>query len=473
MYSITINGVDRTGDILAESIDIDDQINDQVNTCNLMMIDRSGGGIPAVDQEIIITLASGDKLFAGRVLSVNINQYEYGVPKISLTCVDYTRDLDKMLAHIAYEDKTDKYIIEDLIATYCAGSGITTDNVIEDATISSIVFNYVQLSEVLRQLCDLTGNNWYIDYDKDIHYFPLTQEAAPFNITASGNEFKNLVINRDGSQLKNRIYVRGGTKLSDPTTYSVKGDGSMIKFVLPDKPHAVTVTVNGSAKTVGIKNVHLSGYDFYLNFEEKYLEQDSGGSVLTTSDTLEVTYSYDIPILIAQEDTASIAASGVHEYAIFDTQIATTDAARARAIAELTDYANSIIEGSFTTMTTGFHSGQYLTITHSGYGLTGDAYIIQKVNAQAVGNGVFEYHITLASAKTMGIIRFLIETLENNRNLIQLDPNEVVDELMAITDSLPGGSLTDTITDTVNAPPYTWGAASANPFRWALFQWKA
>jgi hypothetical protein len=474
-YSIVINGLDRTGDVLNQSVTVDDVINDQQNICSFSLVDLSSQGIPETDQEIVITLEDSTVLFGGYIVNVNLTKSGGGVVTAQISAIDYSRLLDRNLVHRSYLAQTDKEIIENLVNTYCPGFGITTTNVVEGVTIDQISFNYIQVSQVMRKICELTGRNWYIDYSKDIHYFPLTTNAAPFNIDSSSADYSNLQISRDASQLKNRVYVRGGTKLSDTTTYSVKGDGVAKKFPLPDKPHDVTVTVNGSSKTVGIKNIDLSGYDWYLNYQEKYLEQDSGGSTLSTSDTLAISYKYDIPILVALEDTASILENGVKEFAIFDKSITTTNAARDRASAELTDYANTVIEGSFKTFTAGFRSGQYIHITLTDYDIDDD-YLVQKVTAKSYGAGNYFYIVSIASAKTIGIIKFLIELLEANKNLVELDDNEVVDELFNVADSLLSDSLTDALTIDSTGPYFTWcpDSLTSSPItrmRWDLFQW--
>lgn len=472
-YSIVIDGVDRTGDVIAQSVVVEDVINDKQNTCSFELIDLSGSGIPSTDDEVVITLANDSKLFGGYILSVSLDK-KAGAIKAKIKCIDYVRLLDRNLAHITYEDSTDKEVIEGLVGTYALGVGITTTNVLEGVTIDQIRFNYIQLSQCLRRICDLTGRNWYIDYNKDIHYFPLTTNPAPFNIDSDSDDYKDLRISKDASQLKNRVYVRGGTKLSDPTTYSSKGDGVKKQFVLPDKPKEVSITVNGTPKTLGIKNVNLTGYDWYVNFQEKYVEQDASGGTLSSSDTLVVTYSYDIPILVAIENSASIEESGQREFAIFDKSISTTQSARERASAELTDYANNIIEGSFRTYTAGFRTGQYININLSEYGVNDD-YLIQRVTAHSMGGGMFYYDVSIASSKTMGIIRFLIELLEANKNLIELDDNEVIDELLTVNDALLSDSLTDAMTIDSAGPYATWctdnETTPTTRARWNLWQW--
>ena len=474
-YSITIAGVDRTADVINQSIVVEDAINDKANTCQFKLIDRDAVGAPNTDDEIIITLADDTILFGGYIVGVTMKKQGLGVVEYSVNCTDYTYVLDRYLVHKSYSDDADSTIISDIVNTYCVGLGITTTNVVTGVTINSIKFNYQQISQAMRRLCELSGRNWYIDYSKDIHYFPTTTTGTPFDIDSSANDYTNLQISKDTTQLKNRVYVRGGTKLSDPTTYSVKGDGVARQFPLPDKPHDCTITVNGVAKTLGIKNVDTSGFDYYLNFQEKYIDQDDGLTILATTDTLVLTYTYDIPILVAVEDTASILANGVKEFAIFDKSIDTTQAARDRASAELTDYANEVIEGSFTTHTLGFRSGQYININLSEYGVNDD-YLVQKVVSKSIGGGVFYYNVFLASSKTMGIIKFLIKLLEANKNLIELDDDEVVDELLSIQDSLLSDSLTDSLTIDSTGPYFTWcpDSLTSTPVtraRWDLFQW--
>lgn len=690
-YNVTINSIDRTADVVAGSLRIEDVINDQVNSCQLMLDNLSGNGIPTNDQEIVITLDDGTIIFGGYVVNASYKSKMRGGGEtiVSLSCTDYTRLLDSNLVHRTYEDMTDKAIIEDIVSRYCAGFGITTTNVSEGVTIDQISFNYIQPSQAIRRIAELSGRHWYIDYEKDIHYFPLTTTSAPYNITAdftmfsveldgdddsiqiadnnfdglsegtvelrfkakktntfqklifkdgcldiginssnelfgevggvgnigilnggvsyadgqwhilrfswdgsflrafadgeflgklaqSGNQndnanplyighritseaFRGLVdefrisdvarsntdddytpadadftddantlvllhmnegtgtsltdasgngntgtlsggswsrdipygndgankyydlnISKDSSQIKNRVYVRGGTKLSEFTNYVEVGDGEKRQFILPDKPHDVTIEVDRGGgyveESVGIKNVDTTGYKWYLNFQEKYVDQDTSETVLSATDKFRITYKYDIPILVAVENTASILANGQREFAIFDKSITTSEAARARASAELTDYANRIIEGSFGTYEPGFVSGQYIHIEHADYGVDDD-YLIQRVTLNSRGSGLYEYQISLASAKTIGIIKFLVQLLEANKSLIELDDNEVIDELLQLTDSLLSDSLIDSLTIDSTGPYHVYQDDSApvddlGIGRWGLSQYK-
>ena len=80
-------------------------------------------------------------------------------------------------------------------------------------------------TEVMQRLADNLGWYWYIDYERNIHFFPSTSNPAPFSLTESSNNFDNLRIKYDSSRLLNRQVVRGGEETSE-TRYPqvVEGD---------------------------------------------------------------------------------------------------------------------------------------------------------------------------------------------------------------------------------------------------------
>ena len=473
-YQIIIGGLDRTADVLAQTLKITDEINEKVNSCAFRMVDLSALGAPADEVEVII-IKDSVRIFGGYATNVSPGRQKAGgLVDYQITCSDYTRDLDRFLVAKTYASQTDKAIIEDIINTYCSGLGITTSNVVEGVTIDSIAFNYVTPSAAIQKIAQLTGRYWYLDYNKDIHYFTIGATAAPFDLTeAQSNQYNGLELSRDSSNIKNRVYVRGGTELSDNYTESVKADGVQRQFMLSEKPHDLTMTEGAVSKTVGIKNIDdPAAYDYLMNFQEKYVECGTNTTTPAAGTTMAFTFKYEIPILVSVEDNDSIQERGAYEFLVTDKDISTTQAARDRASAELTDYANSIVDGSFETIVDGFKSGQALTVNPTNYGVN-DTYIVQKVVMRSVGAGTFFYTVQVASAKTLGIIRFLIAMLEGNKNKMALDEDEVVDELFSIGDSLD--SLQDSLVIDSFSPYSQWASdgydANPNHMKWDQFQW--
>lgn len=249
-------------------------------------------------------------------------------------------------------------------------------------------------------------------------------------IADGSNLYKNLRLGLDNSALRNRVYVRGGTYLSDTVEISQVADGEQTVFYLPEKPHEITVSEGGTSKTVGIKNIDsFDDYDYLVNYQEKYVETDVAPS---TGTVMTFTYKYDIPILVAVEDRDSIEANGPFEYVIFDKSITTVSQARDRAVAELEDYAESITSGTFETLETGFRAGQYIMVNIPEFGIDGK-FVVKGVKATSIGGGQFKYEVSIVSSELLGIIRFLVDMLESNKNALNISTDEVVDEITTAT----------------------------------------
>lgn len=466
-YQILIDSEDRTDCVITKSLVITDEARDKPSIARFNFFDKDELGDLELDEEILITKGE-TTLFAGKILEAEIQKLGAGETLLKVVCIDYTRILDRNMVVEAYEGMTDKEIIEDIVSVYCQGTGITINNVIEGVTINKIVFNYMQPSQCFRKICELTGRSWYLDYDKDIHYFPLTTTSAPWDIDSAEKRYSKLKIKKDNSDIRNRVYVRGGAYLSDPTTIEVVADGEQTVFNLPEKPHDFSMKEGGVAQTVGIKNIDdPASFDYLLNFQEKYVEVGSG-SAPAADTVMEFTFKYDIPVLVAVQDEESVDEVGPFEHAIFDNKIKDLDTARERAQAEIADYGDTIIDGSFKTIEDGFRAGQYININLSEYGVNDD-YLIQKVVARSLGGGEFIYEISIANTKKLGIINYLIKLLENDKNFLDIDPDEVVDELFT-----PAGQeviISDTIiSDDFFTPPYKWGT-DADEGKWNLAQW--
>jgi hypothetical protein len=182
-YTLTINGTDRTREIVNKRVIIEDSEGHEPSGLEFTMDNRDGGAVPEGDQEVIIT-QSGVRLFAGRILRV-VPHMLGDFAEFDVYCVDYTRDLDRNLVVEGFQDMTDKQIIEYIVDQYCGGTGITYSNVTEGVTVNQVAFNYMPPSQCFTQLAELTGRMWYIDYNKDIHYGVKDGEQAPFNIIST------------------------------------------------------------------------------------------------------------------------------------------------------------------------------------------------------------------------------------------------------------------------------------------------
>ena len=146
---------------------------------------------------------------------------------------------------------------------------VTTNNVSGGPTISEITFDYVQVSEAITKIAEICGYEWYVDYDRDIHFFAKNTYPAPFRLDDNQADYKDLIINTDVSQLRNRVFVKS-SGYKDPYFSDVFiGDGiasswtCTYKYIAKDCP---SVKLPDPANLPGSKGcgVTFSPDDIYL-----------------------------------------------------------------------------------------------------------------------------------------------------------------------------------------------------------------
>lgn len=91
---------------------------------------------------------------------------------------------------------------------------------------------------------------WYIDYERDIHFAPKETEPAPFAITDTSDNFNELTIDVDASQLGNRVIVRGGEKTSASRYAQVfQGNNAAREWILKNKFNNLEVYLDNNTST--------------------------------------------------------------------------------------------------------------------------------------------------------------------------------------------------------------------------------
>lgn len=473
--TLTINGTDRTERVEMDSLRIENILTRRRDVCDFNIISHSGNSVtPVLGQEVIIRL-DGTKVFGGVITELEQKVTSYKVIMWKVSCQDYTRLLDRKLVAESYENMTVNAIIADIKATYFP-SGFTITNVNCTLTIKSVKFNYLPISKCLEELADITGYDFYVDYDKDVHFFEMSTNPASIDIEdANGSHiYDSLVIRKDNSQVRNSIIVRGGEYLGSSFTGEWEGNGTDYTIPLPYRFSEFEATLTGNPLTVGVDYINApDDYHVLYNFQEKVLkfkdtDIPSSGAVLRYSGLpyLPVIVRLRSPSAI---DTMSAAegGDGVYEYLIVDKTITTREGARARAAAEIETYATTMSEGEFTTETAGLRAGQRIRVNSSSRSID-EYFVINRVTLEQFDSGSFLYHVSLVTTKTFDfydlIKRFLISDSKN----LTIDPNETVDLVFDYSDTF---TFSDTLgTFSTHGTTYRWGPSS-NQGRWNFATW--
>lgn len=468
-FAVTINSVDRTTSVVFPSLRKRDNLNQQVDTLEFTV--RKYGSLtytPTIGHEVVVT-RNGSTIFGGVIVRITETTEAAGnIINYRIECSDFSQYLKRKLVTERYTNTSIDDIIADLVTNYTV-DGFTTAGVDGAMIIRSISFNRLTVADCLQKLADAVSYVWYVDYDKDIHFFPKNTELAPFDITdTSANYIKDsLEIREDLTQIRNNVLVQGGEVTSSTTrTEEFNGDGTRAIFALANKfSSAPTVTVGGVGQTVGLEFIDDDTlFDCMWNFNEKYVRFTAGNIPAAGTNNVDVTGYYKYPIAATVPSTASQEVYGEYGYAITDKSIASQAEAIERAYAELKSFQNTLNEGSFRTYTDGLRSGQVINITSSIRARDIDV-VIQSVTAvmRDPNGDSLEYTVTFATLKSIGIIEYLQNQLRSNE--------VIVDDLETLLNFFP---LTDSVgmSDSLAAPtdstgPYVWDTATWGYATWS------
>ena len=102
----------------------------------------------------------------------------------------------------------------------------------------------------LKQISDVWDYVYYIDYERDIHYKDKENDPAPFEITGTSDNFTDLKIEADVSNVGNRIIIRGGEQISTSIYSEVKeGNNASREWLMKNKFANLVITVDNNTST--------------------------------------------------------------------------------------------------------------------------------------------------------------------------------------------------------------------------------
>lgn len=445
MIVVTHNGTDITASVATQSFDITDERNSTRDTFNFTIEKTPGGFTPVLNAEIIVTRDS-IRIFGGTIIALETSVEAPPTVIYSVECVDFTHQADRKLITERFIDETVEDIIATLVTTYAPT--YTVVGVDAPQMVERISFNRLTFSQCLDKLAKLNNSNWYIDYDKDVHFFARNEEPAPFNLTDDSDNYiiESLRIRSDLSQLRNIVQVQGGEVPVAARTTLHAGDGERTEFPTNFKFSAKpTVEVDGVPKTVGTEYLDTTGFDCYWSYQEKYVRFGTAPAAPGAGTTnIEMTGLPLAPLVATIPDTDSITQYGEFEFAVVEKTLRSESQTIDRGLAELEAYANEISDAKFDTYTPGLRSGQLISINSTLHGVDAD-FVIQSVSFRPYPNGSEldgVWSVSLASTATMTLIDALRKLLSEEK--LEDDELEVLLSYYRFTDRAEASDSVDT-----------------------------
>lgn len=455
MMRVYINNVEVP--VLKNSLTITQNITSKVDTCVFTFLKIASRNIrPKTFDEVIVK--DGDEVIYGGVIekvSDEVQSSDLFVYKVNAT--DFTFLFDRKLVAETYEKQSISNIAKDIVNRFSVGFD---DSGIEevDEKIKFIQFDYTRPSDALRDLADLVGYDWYIDYAKKVHFFPRGSRTAPFHLRDDNHSYfwKSLKLSKSAKQIKNVVYVIGSDYVGETTKDKVgSGNAKQKRWNLPyryDKKPKVFLA--GVEQTVGLEHLSNEGdFQSFWNANEKVISfkvepaKDAG---------IEVEGSPLIPIFVKVK--APNNEIGDFEFKIVDKSLKTEDAVRKRAKAEIDIYSNAVDGGSFRTAKAGLQAGQRIIINSQKRGIENEAYIIQSIGIKELGNRL-DYSVRIANAKSYDMVEFmrmLLRKGERERGSVR-NPTSVLHTIVSVFDEIKVAQEEYFIRKNLNHQ-WVWGA---------------
>lgn len=420
-----VSFTDRTTSVLWDSLKIRQALTKEVDSCSFS-VEKYGDKLYKPDEEDeIVVKQDGVKIFAGFLVRVTETLSTNLVLTYACEARDYTHLLDHKLVNKTYTGQTELQIITDIVSLFSAG-GLTVSHVDGTNVVDLITFNNLDPSAAIQKLTEIFNKDWYIDYDKDIHYFSKEANTAPFSLSDTNGNYviDSLQLTRDTTQIKNSVFVEGGQELSS-TVFTEKfiANGTQHTFSVSYQYANTTLTLNGVSKTIGIDGIDdFTTKDALYNFDNFSLRFNPSSPPANTT-VIEFGGNYYFPIKTLVREHSSINQYGEKQFQIIDNNIKDRDVAKQRAQAEIYAYAASLNEGTFETYTAGLRAGQRILIQSDIRGLN-DYYLINNLEAALYNPNKVGWKATLVSVKTFDVMDLLAKIVDKSN--LQTGVDEIV-----------------------------------------------
>ncbi len=308
-------------------------------------------------------------------------------------------------------------------------------------------------SVVIERLAKTILYFWYVDNDRDIHFFANDAREADFEITCATDTCGTVSLQADLAQVKNRQTVRGGLA-PEQTEYTQNqvNDGEMESWRLDFPPKGLRIFVSTTGleadlqeKTVGVENlVDDTQYDYTFNFAEKHVLRASD-AIIPDGGLLRMTYLPYKPVRVRVSAPDSISAlavltggDGIYDGSVINDQsLRTFEDARQRAQAEVDTYKNPILTFNWNSDVEGLNVGEIVKITNGKRGLAQEPLQVQKISYREKDDARFNITVT-ASTTLFGLQEFFILLLERDgKGIVDEEVVDIVlnmDETISIAD---------------------------------------
>ncbi len=402
--------------------------------------------------ELVISDANGNRIFGGYLTKIT-DQTNHTRVYTKLEGVDYWQTFSRTIVNEIYSGMTDIQIISALLQKYAPNINLATMPTTPSMQFTVKNYRNKTLLACLTDVIDSTGYQAWIDPYRNFHYVsPGAASTAPFAVGDSPDFRASFQCGVDSYEIDdtatiNRVFFYGGRKPSNDFTQdlSTQVNGNNTTFVLayyprPASDGKVHVYKNGVALLLG----YISG----TTANDKFKSQGGNADVLLNADahaltfdvapvlgsTITCTYRYELPMMVVLASQPSVQYYGEYlDGTLSDQTVVDTNIAVQRCKILLLEQAYGLKTLKLRVWRAGLQSGMIMRVDHAIRGIH-DSFVIQEVDTKPMGNGFFQYDVTLGgwNWSMVDILNHLIasaqpqddSTQENSTSIDDQEANE-------------------------------------------------
>jgi hypothetical protein len=385
----------HTSQARRSSVQIHTELGNSPNTATF--VTDGAFTMPNVGDDVSFT-DNGILKFAGTLLSREQTYEEAAVNAVyTLNCSDYAWTLNRFRPKGAFKDRTISGIIRSLVAEYASGFTVVIDSNFE-STATVTFSGESSFADALSSLTARVGNaHWKVDYQKVIHVFVGTDPSlvSPTKLVDGLATLPNdppVRVHTDLSQIRNKVTVAGSgtSSVADPfKTLYPYGLAPVVPGTFNNMGYAY-IAGNGAIPVGSIDGFNPNGGNCLINglqcsYSRAGFGYETGESWVTDTSNTPVLYltaiaqelfntvlnlyqppywpaagiqqsayySWDVGVQVVpvdtEQDDASIAQYGIHEFFISDSNIRTYADLSKRSLAELANFAWPLVTINYDT----------------------------------------------------------------------------------------------------------------------------
>ena len=274
--------------------------------------------------------------------------------------------------------ETSDGLVLNRIRLNATGTQLIFNRSLADSTIKGDVYDYIPLSEALTRLAEQSNSLWCVDPYRDL-VFHARDAVTPSPITV--DERRNLariVRKVDRQHWRNVQTVIGSTPAAGQRREDFTGDDMRQEFALQYRvDKIVQVSVNGASQGFSAPDDPWS-----VDRARSVLVHAPSQTPLGATETVEVVYNYNFPIVVTRENAPSMAAwrriHRVEQDAALDTiELVET---RAEALLARHDFPTSVLEIETPPgAVVGLAEGTVVPVEIPSLGITGERWLVDRI----------------------------------------------------------------------------------------------